>query len=215
MMGIRRNKTLVEQAVDYVEHKVEQAKPHVEQAVGTARERAVPLMHEARDKAGPKIAEARDKAKPLIADGTARAAEKAAAVAEVASQKASESRDLAAAKVAAVKGETPKKKHRLRKLLVFSGLAAAAAYVAGKLKGRQEDQNWQSSYTPSPPPAPPAPAPAAPTAPADDSTNVSDDVGGSSPDEALADATDEPHDVTTPDDPVEEVALDEDAPSKN
>ena len=33
-MGIRKKKTLVEQAVEYVEQAVEQARPHVEQAVG-------------------------------------------------------------------------------------------------------------------------------------------------------------------------------------
>ena len=42
-MGIRKKKSLVEQAVDYVEQAVEQVRPHVEQAVDTARERAVPL----------------------------------------------------------------------------------------------------------------------------------------------------------------------------
>jgi hypothetical protein len=39
-------------------------------------------------------------------------------------------------------------------------------------------------------------------------------VAGSSPDEALADSTDAPHDVTTPDNPVEEVVVDADAKSK-
>ena len=43
-MGIRKKKTLVEQAVDYVEQTVEQVRPHVEQAVDTARDRAVPLL---------------------------------------------------------------------------------------------------------------------------------------------------------------------------
>ena len=185
----------------------------------------MPLLQDARDKAGPAIADARDKAKPVIADGAALAAAKAAVVAEAASQKASEGRDLASAKVAELKGEPPKKKHRVRKFLVFSGLAAAAAYVAGKLKSRQEDQNWQSSYTPTPPPAPPATktatktapktAPkAAPAPPPTAEEAASDDVAGSSPDEALADATDTPHAATTPDHPVEEVVVDEDAKSK-
>ena len=93
-MGIRKNKSVVEQAAEFVEQVVEQAKPKVESAVDTARERAVPLLQDAKEKAGPKLADARDKAMPVIADGAARAAEKAAEVAEVASQKAAESRDI-------------------------------------------------------------------------------------------------------------------------
>lgn len=209
-MGIRKKKSLVEQAVDYVEQAVEQVRPHVEQAVDTARERAVPLIQDARDKAGPVLTDARDRAKPIIADGAAIAAERATAFSEVASAKAAEGRDLAAAKVAELKGEPPKKKGgKLRKIVLFSGLAAAAAFVAKKLKGGQESQNWQSSYTPTPPPAPrpptPAPTPAA----------VADDSAGSSPDEALADSAESPHTVSTPDAPAEEVVIDDPDGSKS
>lgn len=209
-MGIRRKKTLIEQASDYVE----QVRPHVEQALENAREqakplledardKAVPLMQDARDRAVPAMAEARDRARPLIADGAALAAEKAALVAELASQKAAESRDLAAAKVAEIKGEPEPKGGKFKKFVLFSGLAAAAAYVATRLKGRQESENWQSSYTPTPPPAPAAPVATAPTG------DAADDDAGASPDEALADAAEAPHPVTTPDDPAEEVTLDE------
>jgi hypothetical protein len=38
-----------------------------------------------------------------------------------------------------------------------------------------------------------------------------DDVAGSSPDEALADQAETPHEVSTPDDPAEVIAID-DAP---
>ena len=193
-MGIRKKKTLIEQATDYVE----QVRPHVEQAVGAARDKAVPLLVEARDRAVPVIEDARDRAKPIIADGAAIAAEKAAQVADVASQKAAESRDLAATKVAELKGEKPKKSRRFRKVLLFGGIAAAAAFVASKLKGGQDSSSWNSSYTPTPPPAPPAPATEA----------DADDAAGAMPGEALSDAGEEPHEVTTPDDPADEVEID-------
>ena len=225
-MGIRRKKTLVEQAVDYVEQAVEQARPHVEQAVEAARERAVPLLQDARDKAGPAIADARDKAKPVIADGAALAAAKAAVVAEAASQKASEGRDLASAKVAELKGEPPKKKHRVRKFLVFSGLAAGGGLCRRQAQEPPGGPELAVVLHPDPAAGPagaegrdgrrrlrPAPK-AAPAPPPTAEEAASDDVAGSSPDEALADATDTPHAATTPDHPVEEVVVDEDAKSK-
>lgn len=209
-MGIRRKKTLIEQATDYVE----QVRPHVEQALENARDqakplledardKAVPLIQDARDRAVPALADARDRARPLIADGAALAADKAALVAELASQKAAESRDLAAAKVAEIKGEPAPKRGRFKKVLLLGGLAAAAAYVAGRLKNEREGDNWQSSYTPTPPPTPTSPVATAPTG------DRTDDDAGASPDEALADAAESPHPVTTPDDPAEEVVVDE------
>ncbi len=196
-MGIRKKKSLIEQAADYVD----QVRPHVEQAVESARDKAVPLLVEARDRAVPVIEDARDRAKPLIADGAAIAAERASQVADLAQQKAAEGRDLAAAKVAELKGEPPKKKSRLRKIVLFGGIAAAAAFVASKLRGGQDSASWNSSYTPTPP-APPTAAPAAPAAPGDD-------AAGAMPGEALSDADDAPHDVTTPDDPADEVVIDD------
>jgi vacuolar-type H+-ATPase subunit H len=213
-MGIRKKKTFIEQATDYVD----QVRPHVEQALETAKEqakplledardKAVPLLHDARDRAVPKIQDARDRARPVIADSAALAAEKAAHVAEVAAQKAAESRDLAAAKVSELKGEPPKKRGRFKKVMLLGVLAAAAAFVANKLKGRQESQSWQSTYQPSPPPTPATPpTPAAPGAGADAET---DDPAGSSPDEALSDAVESPHPATTPDNPADEVVIDE------
>ena len=215
-MRLGRKKTLIDQANDYVD----QVRPHLESAVSQAKEKAVPLLKDARDKTAPVIADARDRAKPLIADGAAYAAEKAAIAAEIAQQKAAEAaalasekaaegRDLASAKVAELKGEKPKK-HRFRKIVLFSGLAAAAAFVAKKLAGDSESKNWQSSYTPAPPPAPrPAPTPAAPQ-----SGIGGDDEGGASPDEALADAAQGAHAATTPDAPADEVVVDEDADSE-
>lgn len=199
-MGIRKQKTLIEQAADYVD----QVRPHVEQAVESARDRAVPLLVEARDRAVPVLEDARDRARPIIADGAAIAAERAAQVAEVAQQKAAESRDLASTKVAEIKGEKPKKRGRFKKLVLFGGLAAAAAFVASKLRGGQDSSSWNSSYTPSPPPAPPTPV----TYPNAEAEGDGDDAAGAMPGEALSDAEETPHEVTTPDDPADEVVID-------
>ena len=203
-MQIRKKKSLLEQAGEYVEA----VRPHVEQAAQTAKERAVPVLQEARDRA-----------LPVIADGAALAADKASVLAEVASAKAQEGaaaaaekasvgRDLAAAKVAELKGEKPKKKHRLRKLVLFTGLAAGAAFVAKKLKGDDQAANWQS-YKPAPAAKPAAPA--TPVTPAAPQAGANDDAGGSSPDEALADAAEETRPTSTPDAPAEEVAVTEDS----
>jgi hypothetical protein len=216
-MQIRKKNSLLEQAGEYVEA----VRPHVEQAAQTAKERAVPLLQDARDRA-----------MPVIAEGASLAADKAAVVAEIASAKAQEGaavaaekasvgRDLAAAKVAELKGEPPKKKHRVRKILLFTGLAAAAAFVAKKLKGEDQSANWQS-YKPAPPAKPaspttgsstgpttgPAPTPAAPQSGASET-----DAGGSSPDEALADAAEGTRKASTPDAPAEEVAVNVEAVS--
>ena len=208
-MGLRKKKSLIDQASDYVET----VRPQVEAAVGTAvvaamdaakeaKDRAIPLLADARDKAGPALADARDKAGQEIAD----ARDKAAPI--LAAEKAAAGRDLAAARVAQLKGEPPKKKRggKLKAILLVTGLAAVAAFVAKKLQGGKAD-NWQSSYVPTPaPPATPAtpPTPAAPMA----GTNV-DDTGGASPDEALADQAADSHPVTTPDEPAEVVSIDD------
>jgi hypothetical protein len=176
-MGIRRNKTILEQAADYVEAAVEKAGP----ILADARDQAVA-------KAGPVLVDARDKATPLIAQSAALAAEKAG-----------QGKDLASAKAAELTGK-PKKKHRLRKLLIFTGIAAALGFVAKKLTSGGDKDNWQGSYTPAPPPAP-----RASDTPIADAAEATTDQGGAAPGEALADATEEPHDVTTPDEPADVV----------
>ncbi len=221
-MGLRKKKSLIDQASDYVDS----MKPQIESAVSTAKAKAVPLLNDARDKAGPVLADARDKAGPALADARAKAApiiaggaayaadkaaigaaiasEKAAIGRDLAAEKAAVGRELAAAKVAQLQGKPVKKKGgKLRKVLLFGGLAAAAGVIAKKLQGDKASDNWQSSYVPSPPPAP---------APVRD---VSDDGAGSSPDEAVSDAVDQPHPVTTPDDPADTVTIDEDAAKKS
>lgn len=201
-MANRGNKTLIEQASDYVEAAVEKAGPiladakeKAEAALAEAREQAGPALADAKAKAGPTLVDARDKATPLIAQSAALAAEKASQVADIAAEKAAQSKEATAAKAAELSGE-PKKKHRLRKLLIITGIAAALGFVAKKLRDGADKENWQSSYSPTPPPADVA------------ATSVEgDDEGGAGPGEALADAAEESHEVTTPDEPADVVAL--------
>ena len=122
--------------------------------------------------------------------------------ASYAAEKAAVGRDLAAAKVAEIKGDPPKKKGgKLKKLLLVTGLAAIGGVIFKKVRGGSTSDNWQSSYVPTPAPTPPA--------------AKDEDPGGSSPDEAIADAAEQPHPVSTPDDPAETVTIDEDAANKN
>jgi hypothetical protein len=211
-MGLRKNKTLLDQANETVSDYVEQVRPQVEAAVATAREKAGPVIADARSKAAPVIADARAKAAPVIADarekagpaiasGAAIAAEKIASGAAIAADRAAAASHAAADKVAEV-AEPPKKSHKLRNFFLFAGLAGAAAFIASKLRGGQESDNWQSSYTPTPAPVP-TPAP----------SHVKKDVdeGGASPAEALADQAETPHPATTPDDPADVVDVDKKA----
>jgi hypothetical protein len=192
-MGLRKKKSLIDQAGEYVD----QVRPHAEAAMESARDfvqdTVVPALADAQRKAGPAIADAREKAAPVIAAGAAKAAERATAA-----------RDLADAKVAELKGEKPKKKGKVKRFVLFAGIAGGVAFVAKKLQGGGQSENWQSSYNPSPAPTPP-PTPSAPQSGLEDS----DDPGGASPDEALSDATEEAHPVSTPDDPAEVVDLEE------
>jgi len=199
-MGFRKKKTLRDQAADIVDSIL----PTIESAVDSARERAVPLLNDARDKAGPMLNDARESARPYLAQGKAIASEKAAMGAALVAEKAATGRDLAAAKVAELTSEPPKKKGgKLKKILLVTGVAGLAAFAYKKLTA--SDDSWQSAYTPAPPPPRPTAAPAAPAA----APVTADDQAAASPDEALADAVDEPHDVSTPDDPAEVVDIDE------
>jgi len=202
-MGLRKKKSLIDQAGDYVE----QVKPHAEAALESARDfvqdTVVPALSDARDKAAPAIADARAKAGPAVADAREKAAPVIAAGAALAAERATAARDLADAKVAELKREQPKKKGKLKRFLLFAGIAGGVAAVAKKLQAGSQSDNWQSSYTPSPAPTPPTPpTPAAPQAGADD-------TGGASPDEALSDAAETPHPVSTPEDPADVVDLEE------
>lgn len=193
--------------------------PHVETARGAAkdaakdaREQLAPLLADAREKAAPAVAEARKRFSedvvPTVAAAIADAREQAGPVAEEAKK-----RGIAAA--AALKGEQPKPKGRKRKFLFFAAVLGGAVVAVRKALGAgQDNDSWQSAYTP--PPAPPTPqSPPAPSAAPSASTGDGDDAAGASPDEALADQAEdgEAHPVTTPDEPADVVDVDK-APKK-
>jgi hypothetical protein len=215
-MALRKKKSLLDQASDYVDT----VRPQVESAVATALDAvedfyentARPALLDAKDKAGPALADARTKAAPYVAEARDRAASALADARENAGPALADARDKAAdvasqakeaadARVAQLRGEEPPKKgSKLKKLAIFAALAGAVGFVAKKLQGGGQADNWQSSYVPTPAPA------------------KADDVGAAAPDEALSDAADEPHAATTPDEPAEVVDLEspaEDAPKNN
>lgn len=193
-MGSRKNKSILDQAGATMNEYVDQVRPQLESAVATAREKAGPVLADAKAKAAPVLADARDKAGPAMAAGAAIAAEKIASGAALAAEKAAGAAEAAAEKVADVAEPKKKKGGKLRKLVVFTGLAAAAAFVLNKLRSRGESENWQSSYTPAPVP------------------RTEDDIAGASPDEAIADQAESPKPMTTPDSPVEVVDVDQEKP---
>jgi hypothetical protein len=208
-MRIRRKKTLIEQAADYVEAAVETARDKAGPILADARVKAAPAIADARDKAAPVIADARAKAAPLLAQSAAIASERAAAAMELAAERAAAGRDAASAKAAELRGQ-PKKKHRLRKLLVFSGLAAALGFVVKKFTSSSDDDTWKSTYTPTPPASNASETPIFDAAQAASDEPVANDEGGAAPDEAIADAVEEQHPVTTPDEPADVVAVEPD-----
>ena len=223
MFAKSRKEKFVEQAQDLAHDLTEAIAPHVEKArdeiaprLAEARDQVAPRIAEARDQVGPRLTEARDTVAPHVENARDRllndvvpfvqqavndARDQAAPVAEEAKR-----RGVLAA--AALKGEPVKRKGGKKKYFVFAGLVGLGAFVGKKLRGG-ESANWQTSYSPPAAPASP-PRPAAPTAgshtaevPVD--STAGDDPGGASPGEALADSAEEPHPVTTPDSPAEDV----------
>jgi hypothetical protein len=210
-MGSRGSKTLIEQAADAVEAAVESAVEKAGPVVADARDKAAPVLAEAKEKAAPVIADAKEKALPILAQGAAVAAERAASAADYAASAAADARDAANAKAAELQPES-KKKHRLRKFLIFAGIAAALGFVVKKLTSRSGTDDWQSSYAPPTDTAATAGTPfSAPATSADEGA----DEGGASPDEAIADATAEGHAVTTPENPADVVAVESEAAEKS
>ena len=221
LMALRKKKSLLDQASDYVDT----VRPQVESAVTTAldavedfyektarpalldaRDKAGPALADAREKAAPYVAEARDRATSALADARENAAPALADARDRAAEVAAQAKEAADARVAQLRGQEPPKKKgsKLKKIALFAALAGAVGFIAKKLQGGGQADNWQSSYVPSPAPAA-APAPQA------------HDAGAAGPDEALSDATDEPHAATTPDAPAEVVDLEtpaEDSPKK-
>lgn len=219
-MRLRKKKSLLDQASDYVDT----VRPQVEAAVSHAidavedfvNDTARPALADAREKAGPVLADARTRAAeaahdareyaaPVVADARAKAAPLVASGAAAATQRATAVKELADAKVAELRGEPEKKKRsKLKTFALLAIVAGGVGYAAKKLQGGQQSQNWQSSYVPSPPPSG-ATSPKSPAAP-----KVSEeDPGGAAPDEAIADQAESAHPVTTPDEPAEVISIDE------
>lgn len=209
MFAKTRKEKFVEQAQELASDLSEALTPHVEKA----KDELAPRIAGAREQAAPHVEAIKERIAndvvPKVQQVVSDAREQAGPVAE-------EARRRGTAAAAALKGEDvevkqAKKGGKLRKLLLLVGLAGLGAFVAKKLKG-DDSSNWQSSYTPSPAPAaPPAPpSPAAPMAgshvadvPTDAGTTGSGDAAGAAPGESLSDAVEEPHPVTTPDNPAE------------
>ena len=226
----RKNKSLLDQAKVQAEGYVEAVKPQLESALDSATDfvqtTALPKLAEAREKAAPVLAEAKDRATPVLQEAREKAAPVIATGAAVVDERAVAAKDAAEARVAQIKGEEPKKRSKVKTFLAFAGVAGAVAVVARRLQGGKSSDNWQSSYVPSPSsttdgaeassplataPSTPGTADIAGTAGtgAPETPEVAVDTGGASPDEALADAVEEPHPATTPDEPAEVVEIDD------
>ena len=254
-MRLRKKKSLLDQAIDQASDVVDAALPRIESAVSQVREQVRELSKDAAEGARDLAKDTRVKAGPLMAEGRSLASDLADATRDVAIPKAkavalagadrtaelaASGRDLAAAKLADVKGDPqPKKRSKLRKVLIFGSLAAVAGFIYNKMRPQPQADNWQSSYTPptstttssttSPTAAStatgvpttggthlaPGVGPDEPVSGDDPMTiHAGDDTGGASPDEAIADAVEEPHEVTTPDDPAEVVDVEAEAKKK-
>jgi hypothetical protein len=171
--------------------------------VEVSRDWAAPKVEAARDWAAPKVEAARDWAAPQVETAVSRVKEDvlpkvagAVAAALAASEPArEEAAKRSTAAVAALKGdlEPPKKSHKLRNLFLLAGVigAAVAGWRAWTKQGQADElEPWVAASPPpsSPVASSPVPAPA---------PLATDDPAGASPDEALADAADEPIEATT------------------
>jgi hypothetical protein len=208
-MATPREKSFISQAAELAESVL----PTIESAVTAAKEVAIPLLNDAREAAA-----------PLLADGKALAAEKAAATKGLAAATAAK----AAAAMEDVEPDEARKGRFgwLKKLLLIGGLAAVGAVVFRKLRSDSTSDNWQSSYVPTPAPVAAEEQEVEPEpelteeltdqAEADEpeahateepEQTEADDASGASPDEAASDALEEPHPVSTPDEPAEVVEI--------
>ncbi len=217
----------VADARDQLAPRIADAREQLAPKIAGAREQIAPRINDARDQIAPRIAEAREQAAPYVDQARERwvkdvvpAVQHAVNEArEQAGPAAEEARRRGSLAAAALKGEpVEQKKKGKKKYVVLAALAGLGAYVANKMRANDESANWQTSYTPNPAPAAP-PAPPSPSAPmagshsadttVDESATNAGDPTGATPGETLADATEEPHPVTTPDAPAEDVDVSE------
>ena len=204
----------IERARDEIAPHLEKAREELGPRFENVRDQVAPKLADARDEIAPRLAEARDNLAPHVEDARDRIVKGAAAATAAAAPVAVEARRRGINAASALKGEEPvKRKGRKRKLFVFATLAGLAAYAVQKLRGG-ESANWQTSYSPSTAPAAP-PAPPSPSAPQAGShaadvpvdSDVEAETVGATPGESLSDAAEEPHPVTTPDSPAEDIEV--------
>jgi hypothetical protein len=168
-MGLRKKKTLLEQAEEYAGTAIDQAKDFVQDtarpAISDAREKAAPVVAAGAATLAEKATEAREKAAPVVAAGAATLAEKA-----------TDAKNYAESKAAEATGSKPKKRSKVKTLLMLGAVGGAVAVVAKKLQAKSGDSGgWQSSYDPAPPPSPAAETPPpVDTAPESDTDAMSD-----------------------------------------
>lgn len=199
-MSRRKKKSLIATATEYAEAAAQQSREFVhdtavpalvhaqasaQQAAQHAAVKAAATAREtAQERALPALAHAREQAIATAGPALAQAREQAKAAAQ----------DAADAAVAKVRPAPVKKKRTGRTLLIAAGAALAVAAVVKLRSGGAE--NWQAAV-----PSTPA-SPTTPTSPTSPARAAVDDVAGASPGEAVADAVEAPHEVTTPDDPA-------------
>ncbi|UMG94173.1 hypothetical protein [Nocardioides sp. TF02-7] len=169
-MGLRKKKTLLDQAEEYVGTAIDHAREFVDE---TAR----PAIADAKDKAAPKVSAGatavKTKAAPVVAAGATTLAEKAG-----------EAKAYADMKTAELSGKkTKKKRSKVKTLLLVGVLGAVAAFVAKKLQGGGDD-GWQSSYDPAPAPG------AAETGPPPTDATVGEPAPGAGADASAAEQAD-------------------------
>jgi ElaB/YqjD/DUF883 family membrane-anchored ribosome-binding protein len=190
--------------------------------IADVRTRTAPVLADARDKAGPVLADVRDMAAPVLADVRDKAAPVLADVRDrltgevlpvvtgaitaldAATEDArAETLKRGKAVAAALRGEVPEptRTHRVRNLLLLVGLAGLAFALVRRLGGGQPTTSWQTSYTP-------PPAPASTDTGGAHRAESTQDTAASDPAEAAADATETPHEATTPDNPLTETQVD-------
>lgn len=182
-------------------------------AVGDAKDRIAPVVADAREKLAPAVADAKERIAPVVDDARGRLADLAENVATRLDDSLPDKATPKAVKKASANSSGGSK---LRKLLLMAGLGGVVAVVVKKLRGGSEPQ-WQSTVPGRPMPAPTASTPPEPAASvggliAGEETApdplANDAAGGGTPDEAAADALEEPHAPTTPDHPADQVDVD-------
>jgi vacuolar-type H+-ATPase subunit E/Vma4 len=242
-MHVRKKKSLIDQAIDQASDYMDAARPAIESAVdqivelaSDARDKAAPLLAEGRVMATEKAAVAAELASQTAALGAERAADLASASRDYAAAKVAEAKG----EPQKSKGSKVRKLLIFGTILAVGGVVVSKLKSKSEADNWHSSYVPPSSSTGSTSPSSSTSSSRAtttatttgstrlapgvgsgavgaddPMAKLFDDGGPTDDPGGASPDEALADAAEEPHPVTTPDDPADVVELDPtESPSK-